>query len=460
MSISAGPLEYQYLSCLRAYLRGEEEQSLAHAYDVGRKANAEGRGILGLLAVHQRALDVALHEAMTRTDASRATDAAHCLLYESLASFEMTNRGFRDSLDALRKSNAALSKEMARRKETERDLQVERDKILGILNSMEDGVCIMAPDFGVEYINPSMQSLYGETGGRECYRYFNGRDDVCPWCNNADVLEGGRIVRREVESNRTGRRYEVTDAPLRNSDGTIWKLAVWHDITERKKMEDLKDEFIGMVSHELKTPLTIIMGDLATAMDNRVPVGEIRGLLADALTSTELLAGIVENLLELSRQQSNRLFLQATPSNIDEIARMVIKKLEGKSELHRIVGEFPPGLPQALVDPLRAERILYNLIENAIKYSPEGGEVRVSAREGIGFVLVGVSDQGPGISSDDQVRLFESFERLGVTAKGSIQGTGLGLRVCRILVEAHGGAIWVESEKGKGATFYFTVPIS
>jgi signal transduction histidine kinase len=108
---------------------------------------------------------------------------------------------------------------------------------------------------------------------------------------------------------------------------------------------------------------------------------------------------------------------------------------------------------------LRVERILYNLVDNAIKYSPNGGEVRIFARQDGDFLTMGVSDQGPGISRDDQARLFQSFERLGAIVSGSIQGTGLGLRVCRLLVEAHGGRIWVESEKGKGSTFFFTLPV-
>jgi signal transduction histidine kinase len=104
------------------------------------------------------------------------------------------------------------------------------------------------------------------------------------------------------------------------------------------------------------------------------------------------------------------------------------------------------------------ERILYNLVDNAIKYSPKGGEVKVSVRQDGDFLLVGVRDNGPGISRSDQARLFQSFERLGMKVNGIIQGTGLGLRVCRILVEAQGGRIWVHSEEGKGSTFFFTLP--
>jgi len=215
-----------------------------------------------------------------------------------------------------------------------------------------------------------------------------------------------------------------------------------------------------MVSHELKTPLTVIMGALATATDKRVTTEQARELLGDAVTHAGFLANLVDNLLELSRQQSGRLVLQSQSVRVGEIAQDVLKNLRSKSTVHRLIDDVPLTITPVQADPIRVERILYNLVDNAVKYSPNGGEVRVTARQDGDYLVVGVSDQGPGISSDDQARLFQSFERLGVTVKGSIQGTGLGLRVCRILVEAHGGRIWVESEKGKGSTFLFTLPIS
>ncbi|MBI4267431.1 MAG: hypothetical protein HY662_01445 [Chloroflexi bacterium] len=136
-----------------------------------------------------------------------------------------------------------------------------------------------------------------------------------------------------------------------------------------------------------------------------------------------------------------------------------MEKLRRRSAIHHLINDVPAAIPPVQADLLRVERILYNLMDNAIKYSPNGGEVIVTARHDGGSLVVGVTDQGLGISHDDQARLFQSFERLGETADGNIHGTGIGLRVCRVLAEAHGGRIWVESEKGKGSTFYFTLPV-
>ncbi len=267
-------------------------------------------------------------------------------------------------------------------------------------------------------------------------------------------------------------RYE--DLPLKTSDGRPMQVEFVsnlytvngdktiqcniRDISERKKAEQMRDEFMGIISHEMKTPLTVIIGALLTATDERVSREESKELLGDAVIEAQAMSNLMDNLLELARQRSGRLVLQTQPVDIGEVTRDVMRKLQRKSAIHHLVDDIPPVLPPALADSLRVFSILFNLIDNAIKYSPNGGEVVVSARHDGNFLVVSVTDQGLGMSHDEQVRLFQSFERLGQTGGGGIQGTGLGLRVCRILAEAHGGRIWVESEKGKGSTFFFTLP--
>ncbi len=227
-----------------------------------------------------------------------------------------------------------------------------------------------------------------------------------------------------------------------------------------KKMEELKDEFIGMVSHELKNPLTVIIGALNVAESEAAIPELVKELIHDAATSAEELSVILDNLLELSRHQSDRLNLQAKKSQIESVVQDVVNKLHNRSAIHRITADFPSGLPPVVIDPVRIERVLYNLVENAIKYSPKGGEVKIAIHQENNQMVTGVSDQGIGISPEGQKRLFQSFQRLDIQKKHNIPGVGLGLRVCRILVEAHGGKIWVESEMGNGSTFFFSVPIA
>jgi len=235
--------------------------------------------------------------------------------------------------------------------------------------------------------------------------------------------------------------------------------AVVTDLTGQK-MQDriigLKDDFIGMVSHELRTPLTVIVGAIYTAMKPTVTKVDNLQLLKDALASAEELADIVENLLELSRAQSNRLKIFKEVMDMRQAAKEVVRRLSKRTDKHRLRVEMR-GLPKLTVDPLRIKRILYNLADNAIKYSPEGCDVTVFARADHDEIVVGVSDHGIGISPQEQAKLFKPFERLDMSPQ--IKGIGLGLIVAERLVQAHGGRIWVESASGKGSTFYFTLPL-
>jgi PAS domain S-box-containing protein len=268
---------------------------------------------------------------------------------------------------------------------------------------------------------------------------------------------GARYARELTMQKSDGVTFSAQLEGIKTGEGRI-RIAVI-DITDLKKAAKLKDEFIGMVSHEIKTPLTVIIGALSTVTAEGVTHPEARELLEDAVANADILASIVDNLLELSRSQADRLVLQKEPTDVRDIAQTVVEKLRGKSSIHRLIVDIPTGLPIVDVDPLRAERVLYNLVDNAIKYSPNGGEVKIAARQEKDNLAVSVSDHGMGISKEDQQRLFQKFQRLDVMIKRSIQGVGLGLNVCRILVEAHGGQIWVESSKGKGSTFYFTIPL-
>jgi len=239
----------------------------------------------------------------------------------------------------------------------------------------------------------------------------------------------------------------------------IQSMSVARDITERIEAEQIKDEFVGMVSHELKTPLTVIIGALSVAAEEGISEEQRKELFEDAMSSAVGMATIVENLLELSRHQSNRLSLKAEQTDVGQVAGEVAQKLRPTSTIHHLSVDVPKSCPAITVDRVRIERVLYNLVENAIKYSPEGGEIKIFARCENGHVVIGVSDQGIGISADDRSRLFQSFERLEGKEQRKVPGLGLGLRVCRIIIEAHGGKIWVESAPGKGSTFYFTLPI-
>ncbi len=229
------------------------------------------------------------------------------------------------------------------------------------------------------------------------------------------------------------------------------------DITERKKVEQVKDEFIGLVSHELRTPLTVISGSLRTAMSDGLSQQDVRELLQNAAEGTDSLEAILENMLELSRYQAGRLQLRVEMVSIADTVGTVIEKLKRQGITREFQIDIPGELPPVEADPVRVERILFNLMENAVKYSPEDGKITVSSRMQDGFVVTSIIDQGSGISQDDQPKIFGLFERLEPSRRLA-KGVGLGLLVCKRLVEAQGGWIKVESEPGKGSTFSFALP--
>ena len=256
--------------------------------------------------------------------------------------------------------------------------------------------------------------------------------------------KNGQIIDVEVSVNLT-----------RDEDGQFFVFL--RDITERKKVDQVKDEFIGLVSHELRTPLTVISGSLRTAMSEGLSQEDVRELLQNAAEGTDSLEAILENMLELSRYQAGRLQLRVEMVSIADTVRTAIEKLKRQGITHEFEIDIAPELPPVEADPMRVERILLNLMENAAKYSPEGGKITVSSRMQDGFIVTDIADQGLGISPDDRPKIFGLFQRLEPSRRLA-KGVGLGLLVCKRLVEAQGGWIKVESEPGKGSVFSFALP--
>ena len=350
--------------------------------------------------------------------------------------------------------------DITERKEAEETLQLERDNLIAILEAMKDGVFIVNQQYTIEYMNSELENDFGPLAGRKCYEYFHDRKEPCPWCKNQDII-AGKTARWECSFPKIQKTYDLVGTPVNNLDGSVSALEMFHDITERKKVEQLKDEFIGLVSHEMRSPLTVITGVLNTILTEEANLSrkEKHQLLEDAAWESETLAHILGNLLELSRAQADRLFLSFEPADVKVVIRNAVQRIKRQSSVHRFVTSLPRELPPVRADVMRLERILHNLLENAVKYSPDGGYIRVTAKTDTDNLVIGVSDQGIGISPEDRAKLFAPFQRLGNSRVEGVKGVGLGLLVCRRLVEAHGGRIWVESELGKGSTFFFTLPL-
>ncbi len=245
-------------------------------------------------------------------------------------------------------------------------------------------------------------------------------------------------------------------------------IVVHQDVTVLKEAEHLKNEFIGIVAHELRTPLAILKGFVQTLIDQTAR-GKGPALAAWQMQSlqgidlaTARLVDLAEDLLDVTRVQAGRLELQREPTDLVALIRRVLMRRQLTTERHTLSLVTEAEHLVTHVDPRRMEQILTNLIGNAIKYSPEGGPIKVTMRanEATREVLLSISDQGIGIPPHDQALVYGRFARARNAQAYEISGSGLGLYLCRELVEQHGGRIWFESAEGQGSTFFVALPLS
>ncbi|MDO8578192.1 MAG: ATP-binding protein [Dehalococcoidales bacterium] len=354
----------------------------------------------------------------------------------------------------------------------ERKLKESEEWFSTTLNSIGDAVIAVDRNSLVTFMNPVAEQLTGwphqEAVNRTLAEVFQivNRDTRRTAENPVTrVFREGNVIglaNHTILIARDGREISIDDsaAPIKDNGGNIFGVVlVFRDVTDRGKADKLKDDFIGMISHELRTPLTVVLGAVLTALSEGITIEQTQELLKDAASSADSMSHLIDNLIELTRYQANRLSLSTESLDIDSVVKQVVEHEKPHLNSHRISLDIPEKLPPVKGDRVRLEQILRNLLDNAAKYSADNTEIRVSVKEKKPYIMVGVSDQGKGISADEQKKLFQPFERLGHSSTTS-RGLGLGLVVCKHLTEAQGGRIWVESKPGKGSTFWFTLPLS
>jgi signal transduction histidine kinase len=249
----------------------------------------------------------------------------------------------------------------------------------------------------------------------------------------------------------------------------IENVRVFQELQEKNEQLEMvsrhKSQFVASVSHELRTPLNAIIGFSDVLLDPSLEVSEEKRsrFLTHILNSGRHLLGLINEILDLSKVEAGRLELEIETTAITDVleaAASTLRPLAAKKAIDLQI-ESDGHIPWVPMDAARIRQVVLNLVGNAIKFSSEGGQVRLRARAVDEIVRVEVEDTGPGIPSEDRERIFLEFEQARIgEAKSKPEGTGLGLALAKKLVEMHGGKIWVESEVGKGSRFYFTLPIS
>jgi PAS domain S-box-containing protein len=250
---------------------------------------------------------------------------------------------------------------------------------------------------------------------------------------------------------------------LRASSGDVSGfVAIAQDITERRAVDRMKNEFISVVSHELRTPLTSIRGSLgllAAGMLGNV-TDKAQRMLQIAISNTDRLVRLINDILDIERLESGKIALDRQAVDAEHLLQQAVETMRGMSDKNNVHVELLPVSGQIFGDPDRILQTLTNLISNAIKFSPVGGSVVVSATSDRTHMQFSVEDHGRGIPEDKIGAIFERFQQVDASDSREKGGTGLGLAICRTIVQQHGGRIWVKSTLGKGSTFNFTIPLT
>jgi K+-sensing histidine kinase KdpD len=231
-------------------------------------------------------------------------------------------------------------------------------------------------------------------------------------------------------------------------------------VKEAQQEERMRSEIMATLSHELRMPLSMVKGYTTAMMLGEIEWGdekrkEFLGLIEEACNDME---GMVQDILDSSLIEVNQLNLEYQSIHLANLAREAAAEVEHRSELHHPVVDFPSDFPIIHADPRWIKRVFRNILDNAVKYSPQGGLIFLKGEVRDSDVVVGIADQGIGISSEDVIPIFEKFRRVRSVSTLHIPGTGLGLPIARGIVEAHGGRIWIESRLGEGSTVFFSLP--
>jgi len=370
------------------------------------------------------------------------------------------------STDEIGTLGRSLNVLAARLREKVQDLDQERAKVTAILDGMVEGVVAVDGHEHVLVMNERARAIFGLGAMRGEHKPFLEvirNVELHELFRDSRAGSPGCVLRREVRlAAPAGRVLEVQALPLALG-GDEWGLVmVLHDVTELRRLEDVRTEFVANVSHELRTPLTAIHGYLETLLEGALEEPEhARKFLEIVFRHTERLGRLISDLAELSNIELGRITLALARTPLGEVVDSVVAIIGPRAARGgvRLASAVPPGLVAVTADHDRLVQILINLVDNAVKYTPRGGDVRIGASLIAGDrVEVTVTDTGIGIPRSDLPRITERFYRVDKARSRELGGTGLGLAIVRHLVLAHGGELAIESEVEQGTTVRFTLP--
>ena len=427
------------------------ERIQAQVRALWRSAALAGLGALAAALVLSLVLSAALGRSL-----AEIMDTARQLASGNLAARIRVSR--EDELGELARIINHSSDELQRRLA---EIARDRGRTNAILSAMDDGVLAVDHEGVVTLANPSLVGAMALSSplGRH-YLEAIRQPEVSSLVE--EVLRTGGRGEREVEMQALRRSFTVTGVPFPGAEGAPHgAVLTFNDTTERQRLEAVRRDFVANASHELRTPLTSIRGFVEALEDGaKDEPGTAERFLGKIRTHADRMASLVEDLLELSRLESGARVPEPDETRPSDVAADVVASFAEQAARKPVALRHEArGAPSVVTDRERVRRILENLVDNAVKYTPAGGHVVVSTTRGLdGAVRVQVKDDGPGIEAGHRERVFERFYRVDKARSRELGGTGLGLSIVRHLAESIGAVVWVESEPGRGATFTVELP--
>ena len=400
---------------------------------------------------------------MSRTYADRVERLREFSLRVAEGDFRpLSADGTGDTLEAL---GASLNQTAGRLDRTIRTLTEERNLSSAILGSMVEGVAVVNAAERLVFTNPGFASILGldvpPVAGSSLLEVVRQTELIGAV---RQVLSGEPRVESEISTGTLRQHFFAATVASVRAGETSGAVIVLHDITELRKLERIRRDFVANVSHEFRTPLTAIQGFAETLIAGALDDPQNRGrFLNIILEHARRLARLTEDLLKLSQMDADRLELEISPVKVSQLVESCYETARHRAAEKELTLTLAPGLSQNLPDVAgdarRLQEVLQNLLDNAIQYTLPGGKVILNAELKNHNVVFTVSDTGIGIPTADQPRIFERFYRVDAARSREAGGTGLGLAIAKHLIEVHGGRIWVESEVGAGSRFHFSVPL-
>lgn len=339
----------------------------------------------------------------------------------------------------------------------------EKAKLETILSSMFEGIILTDEKGEILLMNPSIRKLFLIDSAAEGKRPLEViRNNAIQDIVDRVLHENREVITQEVSvSIPEQKTIMINGVPIIKGNAVEGAVFVFHDITELKRLEDVRKEFVANVSHELRTPISSIKGYAETLLDGKVDSEDtVKEFLGIICQNSDRLANLIDDLLDLSKIESGKMRMEFEPLQTAPIVNRCINVLEraAKEKSLSVSLDIPADLPKVLGDHKRLSQVFLNLLDNAVKYTPQGGSITVAAFYKENIVQFDISDTGIGISGKDLPRIFERFYRVDKARSRELGGTGLGLSIVKHIVQAHTGQVWVQSTPGKGSTFSFTIP--